>query len=104
MFERSERNQKWPTNGPIRYINHVILGVPNTLQWGTKSEVAHKWAEGLHTPCRREGPQRFKEEKEIKSGPQVRCWLHIPCRLGCPQSFRVGGKIRSCPQVGGLAT
>ena len=46
-------------------------GVPLTLERGTKSEVAHKWARRLHNPCHLEGPLRFKPGDKIRSGPQV---------------------------------
>ena len=51
-------------------------GVPKRKEQGTKSEVAHKWAD----------------------------WLLIPCRFGDSQRFAVRDKIRSGPQVGGTAT
>ena len=76
-----EENQKWATHGHIGYITHAVLGgpqhfragdkttmgpqvgilptsplpsskVPNTSEQGTKSKVAHTWADGLHHPCR----------------------------------------------------
>ena len=50
-------------------------GSPNASEWGTKSQVAHKWA----------------------------TWLHNPCRLGGPQCFRVGDNIKSVPQMGRVA-
>ena len=70
------QNQKWPTSGQIGYLTPAVSGSPTAAQRGTKSEVAHKWAN----------------------------WLPHPCRIGDPHRFRAGGKIRSDPQVGILGT
>ena len=59
-LESGGQNEKWPTNGQIGYITPAVWGVPNALEWGTKSEVAHKWADWLHHPCRIGGPRRFR--------------------------------------------
>ena len=37
--------QKWRTSGQIGYITPAVLGVPNASERGTKSAVAHKWAD-----------------------------------------------------------
>ena len=70
------QSQKWPTSGEIGYLTPAVLGSPTASERGAKSEMAHKWANGLPHPC----------------------------RIGEPQRFRAGGKIRSGPQVGKLAT
>ena len=70
------QNQKWPTSGQIGYLTPAVSGSPTAAERGTKSEVAHKWAN----------------------------WLPHPCRIGDPHRCRAGGKIRSGPQVGKLAT
>ena len=70
------QNQKWPTNGQGGYISPAAWGVRTNSERGAESEVAHKWARGLHNPC----------------------------RLGDPHRFRVGGRIRSGPQVGKVST
>ena len=70
------QNQKWPTSGQGGYLTHAVSGIPTASKRGSKSEVAHKWAE----------------------------WLPHPCRIGDPHRFRAGGKIRSGPQVGKMAT
>ena len=64
------------TSGPGGYITPAAWGVRNTSQWGTESEVDHKWAK----------------------------WLHNPCRLGSTQHFKAGDKISGGQQVGTLAT
>ena len=46
------QHQRWPTTGPVCYINAAASGVPNTSERGTTSEVAHKWVGWLHKPCR----------------------------------------------------
>ena len=100
---------------------------------GTKSEVAHKWANWLPHPCRIGEPLRCRAGDKIRSGPQVgklatsplpyrgapplqsgglnqkwptkwARWLPHPCRIGEPHRCRAGDKIRSGPQVGKLAT
>ena len=46
-------------------------GVPNTSEWGTKLEVAKKWAGRLYNPCRLGGLLYFRPGDEIGGGPQV---------------------------------
>ena len=70
------QNQKWPTSGQSGYLTPAVSGIPTASERGTKSEVAHKWAQ----------------------------WLPHPCRIGDPHRFRAGGRIRSGPQVGEMAT
>ena len=70
------QNQKWPTCGQSGYVTPAVSGIPTASKRGAKSEVAHKWAK----------------------------WLRSPCRLGDPHRFRAGGKIRRGPQVGKVAT
>ena len=85
--QSGEQNQNWPTSGQIGYITLDVKGILNR---GTKSVVARKWADWLHSRCRRGGPQRFR--------------VCNPYCLGGPQRFRMGDKIRSGPEVGALAT
>ena len=66
-FGAGGQNQKWPTGGRGGYINHAVWRVPNTLERGTKQEMAYNRAQ-----CRLGGPQRFKGEVKIRRGPQVR--------------------------------
>ena len=72
------QNQKWPTSGQVGYITPAMCGrVPKASERGSKSELAHKWADWLHHTCHlQEGPQHFRE----------------------------GDKIRTIPHMGGLAT
>ena len=98
-------NQKWPTSGQIGYLTPAVLGIPAASERGTKSEVAHKWAQWLPHPCRIGDPHRFRVGGKIGSGPQVgKKWLPHPCRIRDPRRFRAGGNIRSGPQVGKVAT
>ena len=62
------QNQNWPTSGRKYYITPAFSAIPK--QRGTKSDLAHKWAEMLHHPCVLGDPQ-IKEDK-IRIGPQVR--------------------------------
>ena len=52
-----------PCNLPCR-----LGGVPNASKRGTKSEVAHKWADWLHNPCRLGG------SPTLQSGGQNQKW------------------------------
>ena len=76
LLQSGGQNQKWPTSGQTGYLTPAVSGSPTAPERGTKSEVAHKWAN----------------------------WLPHPCRIGEPHRFRAGGKIRSGPQVGKVAT
>ena len=75
-LQSGEQNQKWPTSGQSGYLIPAVSGIPTASERGTKSEVAHKWAN----------------------------WLPHLCRIGDPHRCRAGGKIRSGPQVGKVAT
>ena len=67
MLQSGGQNQKWPTSWWIRYVTHAVWGVPNILDWGTKSEVAHKWMDGLCQPCCLAGPQGNRAGGKIRS-------------------------------------
>ena len=71
MLQSGAQNQKWPTNGPDGYITLAICGVPHASKQGTKSEVAHKWAQCLHNPYHLGDPLCFKARDKIRSGPQA---------------------------------
>ena len=70
MLQSGGQNQKWPTNGPVATQN-LPCGGPLSSDGGTKSEVAHKWAQWLHNPLPSGGPLCFKAGDKIRSGPQV---------------------------------
>ena len=63
------QNQKWPINGQGGYITPAASGIPSASERGAKSEVAHKWASGLHHLCRLRDPLHFKAGGKIRSGP-----------------------------------
>ena len=94
----------WPTCGQIGYITSAVWFVPNK---GTKSDVAHMWADWLHNPCclggspTREQNQNWPTYGQIgyitpavwgvlNKGTKSKVahmgadWLHNPCRLGSP--------------------
>ena len=98
------QNQKWPTSGQIGYLTPAVSGSPTAAERGAKSEVAHKWANGLPHPCRMGEPHRCRAGGKIRSGPQVGKWATSPLPYREPHRCRAGGKIRSGPQVGKLAT
>ena len=85
------QNHRWPTSGQGGYITPAAWGVPTASKRGAESEVAHKWARWLHTPCCLAGPNRFKAGGRIIGGPQVARWLHNPCCLAGPNRFKAGG-------------
>ena len=115
------QNHKWPTCGPSGYKTPTVWGVPNTLGPGTKSEVAHMWADWLDHPYHLGGPQCFKAGDKIRIGPHVGLvatspllswgvakalrrgtksemahkwadWLHHPYHLGGPKASERGTK------------
>ena len=51
MLQSRGQNQKWPTRGPGGYITPTVFGGLYASEQGTKSEVAHKWAQGYITPA-----------------------------------------------------
>ena len=75
-FTAGEKISNGPQVGPLATGPLPSWGVPLASVLGTKSEMAHNWAN----------------------------WLHSLCRLGGPQRFRVGNKITNGPQLGRLAT
>ena len=115
------QSQRWPTSGQNCYITPAFLGVPKQgdkvkggpqvggsvtsplPSWGspnkgTKSKVAHKWAELLHHPCALGGPQtRGQSQRWPTSGQN--CYI-TPAFLGVPKQ---GDKVKGDPQVGGSA-
>ena len=68
-LQSAGQNQKWPINGQGGYITLAASGIPSASERGAKSEVAHKWATGLHHPCHVKDPQRFRAGGKIRSGP-----------------------------------
>ena len=68
--QSSRQRERWPTSGWMGYTTYGIWMVPNASQHWTKSEMAHKWADWLHNPCRLRGPQHCTEGAKINSGSQ----------------------------------
>ena len=68
-FPSGGQNRKWPINGQGGYITPAASGIPTASERGAKSEVAHKWATGLHHPGRLGDPVHFKAGDKIRSGP-----------------------------------
>ena len=65
------QNPQWPTSGPRGYMTVAVEGILDALERGTKSAVAHKWAQWLHNPCRLGDPRCFGARDKIGSGPHV---------------------------------
>ena len=66
--QSGSQNQKWPMSGRISYVSPAVMGVPNASKRGTKSEVAHKWADWL---CH---PRRLGWSPMLWSGGQNQKW------------------------------
>ena len=112
------QSQRWPTSGQNCYITPAFSGVPKqgdkvqvggsatspvrsrgSPNKGTKSKVAHKWAEVLHHPCLLGGPQtRGQSQRWPTSGQN--CYI-TPALLRVPKQ---GDKVKGGPQVGRIAT
>ena len=116
------QSQRWPTSGRNCYIIPAFSGVPKhgdkvkggpqvggsatsplrsrgSPNKGTKSMVAHKWAEVLHHPCVLRGPQRRRQSQRWP--PSGRNCYITPAFSGVPKD---GDKVKGGPQVGGTAT
>ena len=119
-------------SGQIGCITLAAWGIPNALERGTKSAVAHKWANWLHDPHRPGGvpnaseqgtksglPHKWADwlhnpllpggvpnasERETKSPHKWANWLHKPSCPGGRQRFKAWDKISNGPQIGKLAT
>ena len=86
-------------------MTSAARGVPNALEHGAKSAMAHKWVRWLHNPCHLGGvPNASERGTKLAMAHKWAKWLHNPRRHGGPQRFRVGDKISSGPQVGRVAT
>ena len=64
---------------PSGYITPAVWGVPNTSKRGTKSEVAHKWADWLHNPRRLGNRQCYAQ-----------CFAGCACALGALSCICMG--------------
>ena len=116
------RSQRWPTSGRRCYITPAFSGVPKQGDkvnggpqvggsatspigsWGspnkgTKSMVAHKWAEVLHHPCVLRGPQTRGQSQWWPTSGRNCCIT--PAFSGVPKN---GDNVKGGPPVGGSAT
>ena len=116
------QSQRCPTSGQNCYSTPAFLGVPKqgdkvkggqqvggsatsplrslgSPNKGTKSKVAHKWAEVLHHPCVLGGPQTRGQSQRWPTGEQNS--YITPACLGVPKQ---GDKVKGGPQVGRIAT
>ena len=71
-FEEGDTISSGP---PVRRSATLPLlsrGISDTPERGTKTTMAHKWADWLHHPGRSGwGPERFRVGDKISAGPQV---------------------------------
>ena len=127
LLQSGELHQRWPTSGQGGYITPAAWGFPTASEQGAALEVAHKWARGLHNPCRLGGSPPLQSGGEHQKWPaggqggyitpaargvptasergaasevahKRAMWRHNPCRRGGPQHFRAGHSIRGGPQ------
>ena len=70
---------------------------------GTKSEMAHMWAQWLPNPCRLGGPQCSARGQNQKLPTCGHCGYLTPAVSGVPNALH-GDKIRNGPHVGTVAT
>ena len=74
LHDTSEGGKSQPQKLAHLLYNPCRLGrVPNALERGTKSAVAHKWGDWLHNPCRLGGVPNALE-RGTKSAVPVRGW------------------------------
>ena len=124
------QNQKWPTCGHSGYLTPAVSGVPNALHGdkirngphvgtvatsplpsrgspmlctGTKSEMAHMWAQWLPHPCRLGGPQCSARGQNQKWPTCGHSGYLTPAVSGVPNALH-GDKIRNGPHMGTVAT
>ena len=116
------QSQRWPTSGRKCYITPAFSGVPKhedkvnggpqvggsatsplrsrgSPNKGTKTMVAHEWAEVLHHPCVLRGPQTSGQNQSWPTSGR-KCYI-TPAFSGVPQQ---GDKVKGGPQVGRSAT
>ena len=133
MLQRRGQNEQWPTSGRLGYNTPTVLGVPTASKRGTKLAVAHRWADGLHHPCRRGGSEHFRAGGQnqrwpthgrhgyttlvvwvfrtalewgggISRGEQESRWATSPLPCRGFPTLQAGDKMRSGPQVTELVT
>ena len=80
-----------------------FLRVPNTLERGTKSKVAHKWLGAYVTRGGRGFPIIAKEGKQSKLFHKWAWCPCDPCRVKGLQRLGAGNQIRGGAKVGGVA-
>ena len=128
--EHGGKNQKEPISRHSGYITPAFSGLTNAQQGenitnspqvgtmatsplpsrgspmpskGRKSEMAHKWGQGLHYPCLLGDPQCRARGKNQKDPISRYSGYITPAFLGLPNAQQ-GEKIRNGPQVGTGAT
>ena len=97
-----EQNQKWPTCGHSGYLTPAVSGFP-MLCTGTKSEMAHMWAQWLPNPFRLGCPRCSAREQNQKWPACGHSGYLTPAISGVPNALH-GNKIRNGPHVGTVAT
>ena len=95
---KGEQKHNWPTSGRYCHITPAFSGIPK--QRGTKSELAHEWAEMLHHPCILGDSQTTGDK--IKIGQQVGGNATSP--LHSRASLNKGGQNQNWPMNSGNAT
>ena len=101
MLQGKGQKEKWPTSGGIGYISPAVWRVPDALEQGTESAMAHPQVGRLATPPMPSGgPQRFRAGDKIGKGPQVGGLATLPLPLGGPPTLQSGGQNHKGPTSG----
>ena len=75
MLQSRGEKQEWLISGQIGYIAPTAGGVPNASKQGTKTTLAHKWADWLHNPHCLGGPQCFRAGTKAAVAYKWANWL-----------------------------
>ena len=79
---------KWPASGRTRDITPAVRGKTNSLERGTKSKVAHKWADWLHGPYHPAAPRASEQETKSKCACTWADSIYPPRRICVPNDSK----------------
>ena len=96
-LESRRQNQKWLTSGRMGYITPTIQGLPNGSNGGTKSELAHKWADWLQYSRCPWVSQHFRGGDRIRIRPQAGGWDTPPLPVRGSVTFHSKGQNQNWP-------
>ena len=104
--QKRGQRQRWPTRAHNKGTTSRVGGSATSplrsrgsTKKGTKSKVAHKWAEVLHHPCVLRGTQTRGQSQRWPT-KERKCYI-TPAFSGVAKE---GGKVKGGPQVGRSGT